>query len=131
MNGNAEADIERARHDIFAAIANSVAGWNAADLDRFMSVYEDGPETVFIGRERLTRGIADIRARYGEYFTAQTPESMGRLEIYLLHEKGLSPDYVLCTGRHELIQEGRRSVGLSTLLFHRTPGGWRIALDHS
>ena len=49
---------------IEAAMADSAAGWNAGDVDRFMRVYSDAPEASFVTADGLVRGKSAMIARY-------------------------------------------------------------------
>ena len=45
-----------------AAMADSAAGWNAGDVDRFMAIYSDAPEASFVTADGLVRGKAAMLA---------------------------------------------------------------------
>ncbi len=52
---------------ILAAMADSAAGWNAGELDRFMAVYAD--DAVYVTAKGLVRGKAAIAGTYAKSFT--------------------------------------------------------------
>ena len=56
---------------------------------------------------------------------------MGALAFTELEVKPLSEHYALATGRWRLERAGDQPRGRFTLLFRRTPAGWRIVHDHT
>ena len=74
------------RKAIEAAMNAQVAAWNRADIPTFMQVYENSPDTTFIG-SHLAKGFAPILERYKASYS--TAEQMGvltykNLEVRLL-----------------------------------------------
>ncbi len=115
---------------IAAALDASAAAWTRGDLDDFMRLYEDSPQIRYINPEGVTEGYAGIRQMYGARFAKGEP--MGELSIALIDVKQVGPDYAFVTGRFTLKQaSGKVATGLTTLLFHRAQGQWRIVSDHT
>jgi ketosteroid isomerase-like protein len=59
---------------------------------------------------------------------------MGKLDFSGLEVTLLGPDYANVVGKFHLArtaQGGGDASGVFTLLFHRTPAGWRIIQDHT
>src|SRR5271165_500673 len=52
--------------DLVAELKKSAAGWNAGDLDAFMSIYAE--DATFAQPDRFIRGKAAIRALYAQAF---------------------------------------------------------------
>ena len=50
--------------DIRVMLDASAASWNAGDLDGFVDDYTEDPALAFVGSSGVTRGIAEVRARY-------------------------------------------------------------------
>src|ERR1700722_11390436 len=86
--------------EIRALLKNSEAAWNRGDLAAFASVYEDSPETTFIGREVTRGGVQAILERYRR--TYPTRDAMGRLAFSEIEMRTLTPDLVLATGKFAL-----------------------------
>lgn len=121
-----------ARAAVQAALDRSASGWNTGDLDRFMAVYEPGAATIYISGDTETRGFDGIRAVYAQRFTGAARGALGELSIRFLDFHLLDPAHAFAVGRFRLRRAGRADVtGLTSLLFHRTPAGWRISADHS
>lgn len=121
------------RSAIQAVLDASGAGWNAGDLDRFMACYQDAPTTSYVSGTRFTQGYRAIRAIYGERF-AGGKAAMGELSLEILDLRMLDGNRVYVVGRYHLHRDaaaGGDAAGLTTLLFDRTPAGWRIIADHS
>jgi ketosteroid isomerase-like protein len=63
-----------------------------------------------------------------------TKEKMGQLTFSGIEVKPLGVDYASVVGRWHLTRpagEGGDIGGIFTLLFRKTPGGWKIILDHT
>ncbi|WP_131602964.1 YybH family protein [Sphingomonas sp. 37zxx] len=125
--------IAEPRVAIEAAMRDSAAGWNAGDLDRFLAVYSDDPATSFTGAKGLVRGKAAIRARYiagypAIFGPAAKREAIPALSFVFEDFRLLGDDHALLTARWRL---GEGQTGMTTLVFRREDGGWRIVADHS
>ena len=111
----------------------SAAAWNRGDLVAFVSLYEDSPETTFIGREVTRGGTQAILSRYRR--TYPTKDAMGALSFSEIQVRVLSPDIAaLATGKFELKRSasgGGDAMGRFTLIFRKTAAGWKIIHDHS
>jgi len=96
-----------------------------------MNGYENSPHTVFIGK-KVQRGYEAVRLRYHDKYP--TAEKMGRLTFSNLSVDLLSGDYASVTGAFQLMRAasgGGNVSGVFSLLFRRTPAGWKIILDHT
>jgi uncharacterized protein (TIGR02246 family) len=112
-------------------LSDQVQAWNGGDIDAFMSGYEDSPNTVFIGKA-VQRGYEAVRRRYHDQYP--TPEKMGKLKFFDLSVNLLGADYASVTGAFHLtrsVSAGGNGSGVFSLLFRRTPAGWKIILDHT
>jgi ketosteroid isomerase-like protein len=112
-------------------LADQVAAWNRGDIDTFMLGYDNSPKTAFIGKT-VQHGWEEVRRNYHERYP--TPEAMGKLDFSGLEVTLLGPDYANVVGKFHLArtaQGGGDASGVFTLLFHRTPAGWRIIQDHT
>jgi ketosteroid isomerase-like protein len=108
-----------------------VQNWNQGDIDAFMHGYDNSPDTVFIGKT-VERGYQAVLRRYHERYPG--PEKMGKLSFSDLGINILSPDYASVVGAFHLTRApsaGGNTSGVFSLLLHRTPGGWKIILDHT
>lgn len=102
--------------------------WNRGDLDGFMAPYAASATYMTPGG---LIGVDAMRARYLEkYFTGSTPDQQLRFDA--LEVRALGGDHALMTGRYTLAGGGKtEQTGRFTLVWTRTPAGWRILHDHS
>lgn len=70
-----------------------------------------------------------MRDRYKKKYDSR--EKMGTLTFSELRIMRLSGDAALVVGRWRLVHKGSKPHGRFTLLFRRTPDGWRIVHDHT
>ncbi|UYY78325.1 DUF4440 domain-containing protein [Sphingomonas sp. R1] len=117
---------------IDAAMAQSITGWNAGQVDRFLEVYSDAPETSFVAGEGLVRGKPAMKARYQTRYSFDDPAKRGVLTIERLDYRPLGRGYALYIGRYTLsYPDGHTASGPTSVVFHHEAGGWKIIADHS
>ena len=114
---------------IRAVMSAQVAAWNRGDIDGFMSGYARSNATEFISGDKLTRGWQTVRDRYKKKYDSR--KKMGTLTFWELKITRLSNDAALVIGRWRLVRKSDKPHGRFTLLFRRTPAGWRIVHDHT
>jgi uncharacterized protein (TIGR02246 family) len=120
------------RRAIDAAMAESVAGWNAGDVSRFMAVYSDDAATSFVAGDGLVRGKTAMTARYRAKYDFSDAAKRGALTIERLDYRPLGPGYALYIGRYTLrYLDGHSASGPTSLVLHHEAGGWKIIADHS
>lgn len=105
------------------------AAWNRGDVDGYMQGYARGASTEFVSGDQLTRGWQTVRDRYAKKYDSR--EKMGTLSFSEVNIMPLSAETALVTGRWKLARKGDKPHGRFTLLFRRTPEGWRIVHDHT
>jgi uncharacterized protein (TIGR02246 family) len=125
----AETNDKKALVDIRAVMVAQEAAWNRGDIDGFMNGYARSRTTVFVSGDTVTRGWQTVRDRYKKKYA--TAPQMGRLTFSDLEIAPLAPDSAVVFGRWELRRKSDRPHGRFTLLFRRTPDGWRIVHDHT
>lgn len=116
---------------VAAAMADSAAGWNAGDLDRFVAVYAS--DATFVTEKGLVRGRPAIADRYRASF-AGGANTRGELSFETLGSRIISRVHLLLWARWTLTPTdtaAKVETGMTTLLFERRPEGWRIISDHS
>ena len=117
---------------IMAAMEDSATGWNSGDLDRFMRIYSDAPDTSFVVKDGLVKGKAAIAARYRPRFTPEAAAQRGTLSFERLRFVSLDARHAVLIARYRLATAGKQDqTGPTTLLFAREASGWRIIADHS
>jgi ketosteroid isomerase-like protein len=118
--------------ELVNAMRAAETAWNRGDLQAFVRDYDDSPETTFIGRE-VTRGNRQaILERYRRGYP--TRERMGVLSYSDLDVRIVADGVAIMTGRFALKRDasaGGDSSGRFTLVWRRTPAGWKIVHDHT
>lgn len=121
--------------EIEAVMADSAAGWNEGDMDRFLAIYSAAPETSFVGSGGLLRGVAAMEERYREAYdwSQPDPSERGVLSFETEDLRRLGADHALYIGRYVLTYpDGREPAsGFTTLVFADEDGDWKIIADHS
>jgi len=112
-------------------MGDQVTAWNRGDIPAFMEGYDKSVSTTFIGAT-VTKGHAQVLANYLKRYP--TRENMGTLKFSELEIRPLGADYAAVIGKFHLdrtAKAGGESNGIFTLIFHRTPKGWKIIMDHT
>jgi uncharacterized protein (TIGR02246 family) len=110
-------------------LAEQVEAWNHADLIGFIRGY--APNCIFVGKT-VTQGRDQVLERYRKQYP--TPVAMGHLSFSNVEVKSLSSEIAIVTGQFQLERSsdgGGNATGIFSLVFQRTDGEWRIALDHT
>lgn len=123
------AAVERA---IAAAMADSAAGWNAGDVNRFMAVYSDSAAASFVTSKGLVRGKPAMIARYRQTYDFANAAKRGRLSFEQVDFRMLGPTHALYVARYTLTYPSAKpESGYTSLVFAREAGAWKIVADHS
>ena len=110
---------------------DQTAAWNRGDIDTFMIGYDNSPKTAFIGKS-VQLGWENVRRNYHERYP--TAAKMGKLDFSGVEVTLLGTEYANVVGKFHLARTaegGGDASGVFTLLFHKTPAGWRIIQDHT
>jgi ketosteroid isomerase-like protein len=129
LPGLAASNPEKLAPDIRSVMTAQATAWNRGDIDGFMNGYARSPKIVFISGDSITRGWETVRNRYRKKYA--TGEQMGRLAYSDFEITMLCRDAAIVVGRWELKRKKDHPHGRFTLLFRRTPDGWRIMHDHT
>jgi ketosteroid isomerase-like protein len=125
------------RKAIEAAMNSQVAAWNHADIPTFMQIYENSPDTTFIGA-RIAKGFTPILERYKANYS--NPEQMGtltfsNLEVRLLPSSCGKVEFAVVTGNFHLERTAKGAAtkddGTFSLVWRKGSQGWKILLDHT
>lgn len=114
---------------IRAASQASAEAWNRGDLKGHLAIYVD--DVTFMTRTGPRPGVDRIEESFAQkYFHDGRPkQALSFQEITL---RPLGPDAALETGRFLLTGGGEaEQSGWFTLIWVRTPSGWKVIHDHS
>lgn len=114
---------------IRAVLDAQAEGWNRGDVDAYMDGYMRSPETVLVSGDSVTRGWQVVLDRYKKNYNSR--EKMGRLSFTEIEVNLLGKDAAMALGRWQLTRAADTPHGRFTLIFRRTPQGWRIIHDHT
>lgn len=106
-----------------------VKDWNEGSIEKFMRAYQRADTTRFASGGDISQGWQTVFERYKMKYTDKA--AMGKLTFSDLETTVLSSDSALVFGRWRLEREKDEPSGLFTLLFRKTPEGWRIVHDHT
>ena len=113
-------------------MTDSAAGWNAGDLARFMAIYSAAPDTSFVTKTGVLRGQAVMAERYRTKYDFANAAKRGRLGFETLDFRLLDAAHALYIGRYSLTAgDGSVQSGMTSLVFRKELGVWRIMADHS
>ena len=114
---------------IRAATRASAEAWNRGDLKGHLSIYTD--TVTFMTRSGPRPGVAAIEEAFTKtYFHEGRPKQQLRFEQVVV--RPLGRDAALETGRFVLSGGGApEQSGWFSLVWVRTPQGWRVVHDHS
>jgi len=107
----------------------SVDAWNRGDLKGHLAIYAD--EMTFMTRTGPRPGVEPLEKAFAEkYFRDGRPKQTLSFDSQTLRRLG--PDAALETGHFVLSGGGEpEQSGWFTLVWVRTPAGWRVLHDHS
>lgn len=116
---------------IRAVLDAQQTAWNRGDVEAFMSGYDASDFTTFVGAT-ITRGYHQVLENY--HLRYPSKEKMGQLTFSAIEVVPLGAEYASVLGKWHLDRSpeaGGEAGGFFTLLFRKTPGGWKIILDHT
>ncbi len=117
--------------EVRRVLTEQMDAWNRGDLAGFASGYLNSPDLVFIGKT-VARGHEQMLERYRKAYP--TPEKMGKLRFSDIEVRMLDERYANVIGHFHLQRTalgGGDAEGIFTLLFQKTPSGWKIIQDHT
>ncbi|MEY2480699.1 MAG: hypothetical protein QOI04_1626 [Verrucomicrobiota bacterium] len=115
--------------EIRAVLDAQQAAWNRGDIDAFMNGYANTRTTIFVSEDKVTRGWQTVRDRYRKKYSDRA--KMGTLTFSDLEITPLAADAAVALGRWKLKRAQDEPHGRFTLIFRKTPEGWRIVHDHT
>jgi len=120
-------DLAAIRH----LLDQQAADWNRGDIDSFATGYKNSPDILFVGRT-VSHGYDAMLTRYHKGYP--TPAAMGQLTFTHLEPVLLDAHFATATGNFHLERTsagGGDADGIFSLVFEKTPSGWKIIRDHT
>jgi beta-aspartyl-peptidase (threonine type) len=114
---------------IRAALDASTAAWNRGSLTGHLAIYD--PSVTAMTKQGPRPGVAPIEEAFSRsYFRDGKPKQQLRTEQVTI--RMLSAESALMTGRFVLFGgEEKEQSGWFTLVWIRTPAGWKAVHDHT
>jgi uncharacterized protein (TIGR02246 family) len=112
--------------DVTKVVLAQEKAWNKGDLDGYLALFKDAPDTEAILNGPV-RGLANIRSAYHASFPNR--EAMGVLEQSSVEVRELGPAFALALGHYRLARSrkgGGEAQGTFTEIFEKTEGGWKL-----
>jgi uncharacterized protein (TIGR02246 family) len=120
---------EADRAEILALLRESSDAWNRADLSGHLALYVDS--VTFMTSTGPRPGVEAVRDAFSQTFW-RDGRPLQRLDFEQVTIRPLDENAALQTGRFILSGGGRdEQSGWFTLVWVRTPAGWRAVHDHS
>jgi ketosteroid isomerase-like protein len=121
---------EESESTIRAVLDAQVVAWNKGDIEGFMRGYWMSKDLTFFSGGSETHGWTETLERYRKSYKG-TGKQMGQLTFGDLRIEMLSPDSAFVRGTWKLTMpsDPKTPHGLFTLIFRKTPDGWRIIHD--
>ncbi|HTM61607.1 MAG TPA: nuclear transport factor 2 family protein [Burkholderiales bacterium] len=121
--------VEEDEAQIVAALKASTEAWNRGSLAGHVALYD--PSVTMMTRQGPRRGVAPIEEAFSKtYFRDGKPKQQLSMEQVAI--RMLSADSALVTGRF-VLSGGveKEQSGWFTLVWIRTPSGWKVVHDHT
>jgi uncharacterized protein (TIGR02246 family) len=132
--GVTAAAADEARKQISDALNDSVAGWKAGDMKRFLNVYSDADSTIFVTDKGVAKGKAQMEKNYLDGYAFKDEARRGDLATEVVDFRNVGSDHALTVVKFTLTPSETKTPpisGYSTLLFQKETGGWKVVADHS
>lgn len=127
---SAETISPKVQQEIESTMNSSVACWNKGDLPCFMDYYVKSDDLLFISGTKFIHGWDNINQRYKERYGNNTKQ-MGQLQLKINGMQQLDPSHVFLYGQFHLEIESKNYDGVTSLIFVKSAGKWKIMSDHS
>jgi uncharacterized protein (TIGR02246 family) len=114
---------------IYSLLMKMADGWNAHDIDRYLSVYWQSPDLlVVIGGEQL-KGWADVLSTYHRGYPNR--DEMGTLIPDRIQIQMVSADVAVALDWWTGVMRKGKVLGTSTMVLRKIDGNWVIVVMHS
>lgn len=119
--------VEEAR----SALAAQVDAWNRGDLDASLDAYWSDDRMTWVHRGGVERGFRSFASEMRSAFGGR-PEQMGRYAYEVLDARNVGSASAILVIRWSIDRDTERLMGgVSTQVWRRREGRWRIVLEHA
>jgi ketosteroid isomerase-like protein len=123
--------LSRDELDVVKVLTRQENAWNKGDIDSFASGFKNSPDILFVGAQ-TSRGYESMLSDYKKNYP--TKDAMGTLTFSDLEPHVLDEHFAIVIGKYKLERAkkyGGTSDGVFSLVFEKTPDGWKIIVDHT
>jgi beta-aspartyl-peptidase (threonine type) len=114
---------------LLEAMRGSAAAWNRGDIAGHVALYTDSAQMMMKAGPKGGREVIRAMLERGFWKDGKPEQQLGFSDLVVT---ALGRDYAMMTGGFRLAGGGKPdATGRFTLLWQRTPQGWRIIHDHS
>ena len=124
--------LSREELDMIKVLNAQERAWNHADIDGYLTGYENSPELLFVADSRITRGFDQLTSDYKRNYP--TKESMGVLTFSELEPHVMGEKFGVVLGKYHVDRAkklGGTADGMFSLVFEKTDEGWKIVVAHT
>jgi ketosteroid isomerase-like protein len=118
------------KSEIIPLLKEQDAAWSRGDLDGFMKYYDPSSELVFMGSTGPVRSAQVLKDYYDKKYKKGNGD-FGKLTFSDLEVEELAPGIARAWGKWLVEQKDQKLSGWFSLIWKKTPAGWRIIHDHS
>jgi ketosteroid isomerase-like protein len=119
-----------AKSEIIPLLKEQDAAWSRGDLDGFMKYYDSTSALVFMGSDGPIRSAQVLKDHYDKKYN-KGKSDFGKLTFSNLEVEELAPGLARAWGKWLVEQKDEKLSGWFSLIWKKTPAGWRIIHDHS
>ena len=119
-----------AKSEIISLLKEQDAAWSRGDLDGFMKYYDSTSALVFMGSDGPIRSAQVLKDHYDKKYNKGKTD-FGKLTFSNLEVEELAPGLARAWGKWLVEQKDQKLSGWFSLIWKKTPAGWRIIHDHS
>lgn len=122
-------DLEGTKSAIIEAMTGQETAWNKGDIPGFMHFYKNDSEIRFVSERGIDKGYETILKRYQKSYPDTA--TMGTLQFEILEFIPAGNTNAMVIGTWTLYRENDQPGGYFSLLWEKTPEGWKIINDHT
>ena len=124
-----EIDEDAVKQEILIIMKNSESGWNEGNIEKFMQSYLKSDSLRFASGGDISYGWQTVFERYKKGYPDKA--TLGNLTFSNMDVTIISAEAAMVFGKWQLKRKDDQPRGLFTLIFRKTPNGWRIIHDHT
>ncbi len=120
-----------AGQEVYAALMEMLASWNAHDIEKYLTFFSNTPELLIVSDQQVITGWKALHDNYSKGY--ENPEEMGFMTPDRIQIRFIRPDLAFALTNWTLRFPLRREevYGLDTSYLQKGDSGWKIISGHS